>query len=1122
MKGPYGEVGDISLYIQKEDGTEKQFDTITDNYNIDLILNQVDSFSFGMEGITEDDKTDYLQNGRVITIFSGNKLHLVGRINKVAYESDEMITISGESYGVSQLMDQTTESITFDNVNSCDIICCLNDCASPVISLGHLDNAGRITFRTEYDNKALAISRVASATQYDWWASQGSATCYDTGTYGGEGYKEVELANSSYNWTQSAGACTVYANTQNKQEGYSSIGMGGEGACTSFDYTKTLIQSDTCMPFDNFQVWLYVKDKECMSSTYGRICLYQNSDNEGYYVDLSCANISNGWNLIGKEKTDFTASASASWGTIDRLKMVWCPSNTGDISAGDLGLDYFLNYDYGTNYLNVCSTRGEGLNTINQAEATTNWSALCTGDSVALSSTAKCGNSSIALVKAQTTSADSEYQLAQTSNMLNRYGGFWFYLDETTCTTLHTDETLKLQMTSDNFTGYKEWSWSCKDLKDGWQFLMVDNVVPESVTNLSSVNDTAIDKFKWIINSCEASCTYATDKIMIDQVVDAPYGIIFDGKYENGMGISNEEDANSVSNKVTFLGAGDGDNQIRSVQLGATTNQSCLTYGESNIQVELSDTETGFICMYDTAGYPTGTGAPLGTVCINAECLTYTDNDGTNGCLCGLARAQGSTVAQIHPINESVATLTNLEVIDTTNFGATGTLCLGQEQIAYTGITGNCFTGITRGANSTSIYSHSKNTRAYDAQYTTTSYQVGSSIDVYGIKETTITCRSILDQDLLDRTAQIHLENNCCTPRRIKGSPYGLDFYSRVALGDTILVSDRSSNTEGPFRIVRLRNYYSDDLGNAYEFELSNRRIEMVEELRNKADEVNQNQQYMQGATNVYQLSSVDNVDTGYGTVMKFFLPEDTKAINCMKLSYSIGDYRLYHANTGNKSSGQSFYMGPSLDITEGNDASPVSCKIIFEGIEGASAGASFLCTTWMASYMTRSNNSSNVDKSFLIRDQSAGENIYVSGSIDTNLDEIYFIHIDNDTTSRAGNNVCFCGDGFALNDEMTFSYIVNAEHNHALALTISDNAYTILANTAGDQNIAVYVDGTEKTTDIETALGHCLQTTESEIDLVSFSEILTPGQWHCVEVRSCDGLGRIETNLYNKVYIES
>ena len=57
-----------------------------------------------------------------------------------------------------------------------------------------------------------------------------------------------------------------------------------------------------------------------------------------------------------------------------------------------------------------------------------------------------------------------------------------------------------------------------------------------------------------------------------------------------------------------------------------------------------------------------------------------------------------TTINASSGLSDSVTTIT---VASTTGFNTTGTLFIGGEQITYTGITGNDFTGCTRGANNT-------------------------------------------------------------------------------------------------------------------------------------------------------------------------------------------------------------------------------------------------------------------------------------------------------------------------------------------------------------------------------------------------------------------------------------
>jgi hypothetical protein len=1135
MAGPYGKPEEITVYVQQTDGTEKEFTDIEGGYNIDLTLNKVGTFSVTMEGLEEADKAYIAINNKAL-IFAGSRLVILGRINTLSYGNDNAVTFSGESLGDSKLMDHSTGSLLFTNVDSCAInACLLCTPGSNIISMGTNTNFGKISYRNEYDNVANALNKVAGAVGYDWWTANGGTACQAyapsancSGNYTQSGVKLITDADTIFNWTASAGACTVAVSTGNKREGYGSISMGGCGACTNFCYTHTITSGDTCLPFENFQWWLFVCDKTKLNATNPvRVCFYANATNEGYFVDLTCASLSNGWNLVGKTKTaDFTpnASASASYGAIDRLRILIKPSNTGDLASGDLGIDYITNYEYGTQYWNTDVARGCPTQIMNDAEATTCWTANCPGptaDQVCAISTPtpKCGTNSISLIKNQTATADSCFSVAIPTgecfqNMKNKYFGFWFYLDCATCASLTTTAPLKVRIgCALPATTYKEYCWDCKDLSCGWNLLLADMKYPQSITGAASLNELTTNCMTFIIGTCAAACTIGCGKIMIDQVVNSIYGINFNGKNINAEGISNEADANSLANSITVLGAGDGINKLCSNTLGATCVRSCLAYGESFLALDLSSSATT-ACLYDTTGYPTA-----GTVCIDAECITYTGKTATT--LTGLTRAAGSTTAKLHVCTSSVMNLTHLEAVSTAGFPSpAGCFCVGRERINYTGVSGNCFTTLTRGAGSTKCYAHIKNSEVYDGQYTAASCQACSSIACFGVRSVTVNCPNIIDQNLLDRTSQAIFANNSCPPKRIVARAMEPAFLERTFIGDTLITNDASAGTQGPFRVVRVRPMYSEDEGLAYEFELSNKKVGMVEELQKKADQINEQSQYMQGATNVYQLTSEDNVDSGFGVLLKFFMPDDTKAINCMKLSYDIGGYRTYHQTTGSCLEGSVAVPASSFDI-ETSGTGVKCCHVLsFTAVCGPIGGGTFSDHLFTLSYFNRSG-VGNCTYDFKICDCTTPALILScpTCSLANGAGVVYTVQ---DTTSRVGKTVAMITCCASINDEATGGYHTRAIHCHNVAYGITDTGSTISANAGGDTNIVILVDGTDQTTTIQTALGHCLQTSEPEISLLPFASFLTPGQFHCVEVRSCDGRGRIHANLYQKVYIES
>lgn len=73
-------------------------------------------------------------------------------------------------------------------------------------------------------------------------------------------------------------------------------------------------------------------------------------------------------------------------------------------------------------------------------------------------------------------------------------------------------------------------------------------------------------------------------------------------------------------------------------------------------------------------------------------------------------RATGSS----SPLNGAITdVVTTIPVDDTTGFSTTGTIIIDSEEITYTGISSNSFTGCTRGANGTTAVSHTDNTVVY-------------------------------------------------------------------------------------------------------------------------------------------------------------------------------------------------------------------------------------------------------------------------------------------------------------------------------------------------------------------------------------------------------------------------
>jgi hypothetical protein len=1111
MAGPYGQIEELTLYIQKaSDNSEKQFTDIMGEYDIDLTLDKSPIFTINMAGLEEADKA-YIDTNNLVFAFSGMKLMFVGRIQQINYGNDQEVTLIGEELGVAKLLDRTTGVLRFQNIDTCAInSCLLCTGGSNIISMGTNTNFGKISFRNENDSAGVGLSKVASGVSYDWWTSYGNSTCQCST---GPGFKTITDGNTTNGWVALL-ACDVGIDTGNKKEGYSSVTMGGTSA-TFLIYTYTIPQANTVVPYNQFQWWMYVDNIACFTTNVARVCLYKAADNEGYFVDLACSGFSNGWNNICALKSNFTASGAASWDCIDTMRVIWSPCANCAICLGCLKMDYFVNYEYCTQYYNTDTARGSATTIINCAEATTCWSAICVGDSVAATAlpAPKCGTNSITFVKAQTSSAVSEYQLCCTAtcNFIDRSLGFWFYLDCTTCTSIHTTAPLKYRVSSDNFTGYKEWTWDCKDLMCGWNLLLVDEQFPENVTSMSTVNDKAIDRMRWLITTCAAGCTIAACNIMVDHVVHTRYGFSLGSKFSNALGISNQKDNDSLANKVIILGSGDGNNQICSISLGATLRRSCLCNGESSLCENITATATA-IGLFDTTGYPA-----TGCVCIDAECASYGSKTAT--CLCSVTRGLNSTCCLCHTCLSSALALNCLEVFCGACFAAgPSCVCIGRETVCYTSISTNFLvlsTTVARGVGSTCKYAHGKCIEVYDSTFTCTSCQAGSSIACFGLHEIAITCPGILDQNLADRTAQVYMLNRCSPPQRIILEPSNFDFLTRVDLGDAVIVDDQSSCTQGTFRVVRIRAMNDQENGQKYQVELSNKRIEIVEELQRRSCQINENLQYMQGATNIYQLQADDNVDQGFGTVLKYYLPADVKGINASCLSYDVSGYRTYSQTTGSCPDGTITYVALSQDVENTSVTGCICTAVVFTPVGDVCCHGTFQDNIWMMSY--GNNHGSSQAYCFQICDVTGAANIMAPTTCTLANNAIALI-VCRDTTNRAGRCVRFIACCAFINDERYVAHQLRTTHCHNTCFGILDTGSTICC-------VTLFANGTDCTA----CYGTLSTTQQNDINLLCIPQLQTRGQWHCVEIRpgptgqtaGC-GRGRIRTNLYQKVYIES
>lgn len=151
---------------------------------------------------------------------------------------------------------------------------------------------------------------------------------------------------------------------------------------------------------------------------------------------------------------------------------------------------------------------------------------------------------------------------------------------------------------------------------------------------------------------------------------------------------------------------------ISSKQIGWSTQDNLLW----QIAKQLEGTSCQLCTLNENIQTITGTAGTSGSSGVNGT----SGINGTSG-TSGVALYYGSFIFD-HATTLTSAMNSNttnpIQVVSTTGFNAPGYIRIDSEIIAYTGISGNSFTGITRGIASSNASNHSIGTGVAQAQYT--------------------------------------------------------------------------------------------------------------------------------------------------------------------------------------------------------------------------------------------------------------------------------------------------------------------------------------------------------------------------------------------------------------------
>jgi len=566
------------------------------------------------------------------------------------------------------------------------------------------------------------------------------------------------------------------------------------------------------------------------------------------------------------------------------------------------------------------------------------------------------------------------------------------------------------------------------------------------------------------------------------------------GSNVNAVRTANEKDFNALWNDVTAIGYGDGVNQIKS-RIYHATNSRTTTLGD------LPKNGT-VITGVDFSSFPNS-----GNVWIGEEKVTYASR--TNSTLDDCTRWVSGTSSEegSFRIPWLDSKKDNTEVPESKKY------------IHYSGVA------------------------VYDAQYTPSSPEAGSSIATYGIKEHIVTDRRVVDQHTLDIAAQTVLDDHYQLVERNNVSPATFhETVSSLDTGDTVNIEDSESGLSGESR-VKVLTLKNDSGYITVDVETSNSKVELMRDIAGASTETGILGKFMQGSTTTSQISVAENCDSNaqgdFPLNIRFYIPEDVIGINKALLNLKQSDFRGYARGVGH------FHTIPSLSVnavTSTANSSP--------GYGQSSALENSYSVTANQWNNTVSITAPSGSCHFAIAE------VFLKG--DTVASQSYFVRVYNSSTSTY-YPVENSGFGVDVDNESgaSMSFVINGDisgdtlrvdvyprssndnvqvfltcqtiktHTHTVtgATTVADTTNTAIGlqygiNVSGvattpTYSIDVGVDGSE--VPYKTNLTGDL----TNEDITTFVQKVAPGNWANVKITP-SGPMRLEGNLYLRFFVTS
>lgn len=302
------------------------------------------------------------------------------------------------------------------------------------------------------------------------------------------------------------------------------------------------------------------------------------------------------------------------------------------------------------------------------------------------------------------------------------------------------------------------------------------------------------------------------------------------GNNQNCKLVSNNTERASAINRIIAQGFDFNSVSIETDVHYSTTDMTKLSSAmDSWLEEDLSRTGTT-IYVYDST--PFGT---TGTIKIGDEEITYTGKSSSPHSLTGATRGANGTDATSHSKKTDVVYLFkdssgtaqgSISVDSSSDFASSGTIRIGSEEITYTSKPSGTTIGgtITRGANSTTAYSHGDGTRVfrYDSGHTIDNPESGSSIDSYGVQSKSLNVNIAGTRDDLDKFAQTVGDAMRDLVNRITievGNPYDLGHFdddgggavAHIVCGNYVTINNATDVgiSDGDYRVIGIDLAYN-------------------------------------------------------------------------------------------------------------------------------------------------------------------------------------------------------------------------------------------------------------------------------------------------------------------------